>query len=195
MRLTTGYTGLYPQSQLDFRDKTTELLAGIRWRGDGDRWEPVAEALPRARLLAKGRVSSNIAVDLPSIDVTTESLTAQELNIGGTPGVARVLVDRPNRFEIETSSDGLAAARVDLSVSPGVARRGRRLEREADGGCYGDFLGLVVEAGAHHVTLEFAPASVKTGAQLTALGLLLTIAVAAVIRRTGALRPQSDRRA
>ena len=66
----------------------------------------MAEALPRARLLAKGRVSSNIAVNLPSIDVATESLTAQELNIGGTPGVARVLVDRPNRFEIETSSDG-----------------------------------------------------------------------------------------
>ena len=51
------------------------------------------------------------------------------------------------------------------------------------------FLGLVVEPGTHHVTLEFAPASVRAGAQLTALGLLLTIAVAAGIRKMGLLRP------
>ena len=188
LRLTTGYTGLYPQSQLDFRDKTTELLAGIRWRGDGDRWEAVAEALPRARLLAKGRVSSNIAVDLPSIDVGTESLTAQELNIGGTPGVARVLVDRPDRFEIETSSDSRQLLVLTSRYHP-AWRAVVEGSSEKPIAVYGDFLGLVVEAGAHHVMLDFAPASVSTGAQLTALGLLLTIAAAAVIRRTGALRP------
>jgi hypothetical protein len=144
--------------------------------------------LPRARLLAKGRVSSNIAVDLPSIDVGTESLTAQELNIGGTPGVARVLVDRPDRFEIETSSDSRQLLVLTSRYHP-AWRAVVEGSSEKPIAVYGDFLGLVVEAGAHHVMLDFAPASVSTGAQLTALGLLLTIAAAAVIRRTGALRP------
>ena len=187
LRLSTGYTGLYPQSQLDFRDKTAELLAGIGWRGDGDRWEPVTDALPRARLLAKGRVSSNIAADLPSIDITTESLTAEELSIGGTPGVVRVLVDRPNRFEIETSSDGRQLLVLTSRYHP-AWRAVVDGSSENPIAVYGDFLGLVVEPGAHRVTLEFAPASVRTGAQLTALGLLLTIAGAAVIRRMGLLR-------
>ena len=71
LRLVGGYTGLYQQSQLDVGNKTTQLLAGIRWRGDGDDWEPVTEALPRARLLAKGRVIADLATDLSSIDITT----------------------------------------------------------------------------------------------------------------------------
>jgi len=188
LRLTTGYTGLYPQSQLDFRDQTTELLAGIQWRGDGDRWDAVAGALPRARLLAKGRASSNIAVDLPSIDVTTESLTANELNIGGTPGVVRVLVDRPNRLELETSSDGRQLLVLTSRYHP-AWRATVDGSGETPIAVYGDFLGLVVEPGTHQVALEFAPASVRTGARLTALGLFLTIAVAAVIRKMGLLRP------
>ena len=186
--LSEGNTGLYPQSQLDLGGKTTALLEGMRWRRNGDGWESVAEALPRVRLLAKGRVISNLALDLPSIDLTSESLTGHELNIGGTPGVARVLVDRPGRFEIATSSDGR-----QLLVLTSRYHSGWRAV--VDGASakpiavYGDFLGLVVEPGTHHVTLEFAPASVRAGAELTALGLLLTIAVAAGIRRMGLLRP------
>jgi hypothetical protein len=187
--LTGGYTGLYPRSQLDFGSKATALLAGMRWRNDGDRWEPVAEALPRARLLAKNRVTSNVNADLLSTDITIESLTAHKLNIGGTPGVARVLVERPNRFEIETSSDGPQLlvltsryhpawrAVVDGSIEKPIA-------------VYGDFLGVVVESGTHHVTLAFAPASVRAGAELTLLGLFLTIGAAAGIRKMDLLQPQ-----
>jgi hypothetical protein len=146
----------------------------------------VAEALPRARLLAKGRVISNLAADLRSLDVATESLTAEALDIGGTPGVVRMLVDRPGRIETETSSDG----RQLLVLS---SRYHSAWRATVDGSSakpiavYGDFLGLVVEPGIHHVTLEFAPASVRAGAQLSALGVLLTVAAAAGIVRTDLL--------
>jgi hypothetical protein len=186
LRLSNGNTGLYPRSQLELGDKMTELLEGIRWRRNQDGWEPVAEALPRARLLAKGRVISNLAADLRSLDVATESLTAEALDIGGTPGVVRMLVDRPGRIETETSSDG----RQLLVLS---SRYHSAWRATVDGSSakpiavYGDFLGLVVEPGIHHVTLEFAPASVRAGAQLSALGVLLTVAAAAGIVRTDLL--------
>ena len=80
--LSNGNTGLYPQSQLDLGHETTALFEGMRWRRDGDGWEAVAEPLPRARLLAKGRVISNLAVDLRSIDVVTESLTGARTESG-----------------------------------------------------------------------------------------------------------------
>ena len=148
----------------------------------------MTEALPRARLLAKGRVIANLATDLSSIDITQESLTAHELNLGGTPGVVRVLVDRPNRFELETSSDGRQVLVLTSRYHPAwrAVVDGSSQQPIA---VYGDFLGLVVEPGTHQVTLEFAPDSVRVGAQLTALGLLLTVAGAATIRRTGLLRP------
>jgi uncharacterized membrane protein YfhO len=47
----------------------------------------------------------------------------------------------------------------------------------------GDFLGCVVPAGTHDVTLTFAPSSVRRGAALTAVGLVLTIGAALVIAR------------
>jgi hypothetical protein len=188
LRLSSGYTGLYPQSQLDFGKETTALLAGVRWRSDGDHWQPMAEALARTRLLAKGRVTSNAAADLSSTDITTEALTAHELNIGGTPGVARVLVERPGRFEIETSSDGRQLLVLTSRYHP-AWRAVVDGAGEKPIAVYGDFLGLVVEPGTHHVTLEFAPASVRTGAELSALGVLLTIGAAAAIRRLGLLRP------
>ena len=185
--LTFGYTGLYPQSKLAVGNKTTELLAGIRWRGDGDRWERVTEALPRARLLAKGRVISNLAIDMASIDVSTESLTTQELNLRGTPGLAKVLVDRPNRFEIETSSNGRQLLVLTSRYHP-AWRAVVDGAHQTPIAVYGDFLGLVVEAGTHHVSLEFSPTSVKVGAQITALGLLITFAAAICISRMGLLR-------
>ena len=120
--------------------------------------------------------------------LATETLTAHDLNLGGTPGEARVFVDRPGRFEIETSSDGRQLLALTLRYHPGW-------RAVVDGSTakpievYGDFLGLVVESGTHHVALEFAPSSVRTGARLTALGLLMTVAVAAAIRKFGLLRP------
>ena len=36
---------------------------------------------------------------------------------------------------------------------------------------YGDFMGVVLEAGGHEVTLHFEPPQLRLGASLTALGL------------------------
>jgi uncharacterized membrane protein YfhO len=41
----------------------------------------------------------------------------------------------------------------------------------------------VVPAGTHEVTLVFAPSSVRRGAALTVIGLILTIGAALVIAR------------
>ena len=47
----------------------------------------------------------------------------------------------------------------------------------------GDFLGLRVPAGAHHVTLEFDPESFRYGLRISAAAALLAFVAAAVIGR------------
>ncbi len=106
LRLTTGYTGLYPRSTLDFAEPETQRLAGIRWRGDGDHWQLVEGALPRARLLAATRVSQNAAADLPTVDVRETALVDHAVALSGEPGTATMIAERPGRFEIRTSTTG-----------------------------------------------------------------------------------------
>ena len=189
LRLTSGYTGLYPRSTLDFASPTTELLAGIRWRGDGDRWQRVDHPLPRARMIATARVSQDAAADLPTIDVRDVALVDRELALSGRPGSATVIAERPGRFEIETSSTG----RQLLVVSERF-HRGWRTTIDGKPAeaipVYGDFLGTLVESGEHLVRLEFAPGSVTLGWRLSAAGLILTMFTAVVIHRGALLRPR-----
>ena len=182
-RLTSGYTGLYPKSQLDFKEPGVERLAGLQWSGDGDRWTAEKDPLPRARLLAHSEVSSNPAVTLGSIDPARTAIVEESISLTGEPGTARVNEDRPGFFDIQTSAAGQQLLvmterfhkgwQVRIDDKPGQAIR-----------TYGDFLGSVVPAGTHRVTLEFQPRSVTVGLQLSIAGLLFTALSAIVLDRT-----------
>jgi hypothetical protein len=190
MRLTNGYTGLYPQTSQDFGNPTIERLAGIRWRGDGDRWQAVPDALPRARLVSSARVSASPGGDLATIDVTQVALVERDLHLSGEPGSARLLSERPGRFDVETASSGRQLLIVTERFHPAwrVTVDGAQAETVR---VYGDFLGAVVEPGTHQVSVRFAPRSVTLGRQLTILGLVLTALGALAIDRRGWLSPSA----
>ena len=181
LRLTTGYSGLMPASRLDHAAPAVERLAGINWRGDGDRWTAVTDSMPKARLVAQARTSTDVGSDVQHVNVAETALVDRALDLSGTPGMARVLVDRPGRLEVDTVADGRQLLvlterfndgwriRVDDSVVQPVR-------------VYGDFLGCVIERGNHHVVLEFRPASVQTGWYLSGLGLALTLITSTMLR-------------
>ena len=153
-RLTPGYTGLYPQSRLDFGDPAVEHLAGVQWRGDGDRWTAKANPLPRVRLLAQAEVSEDPAINVRVIDPARTAIVEDNISIGGEPGTARVSEERPGFFDIQTS-----AGNQQLLVMTERFHEGWQVRIDDQPArairAYGDFLGCVVPAGAHHVTLEF----------------------------------------
>ena len=187
LRLTAGYTGLYPRSVLDFANPITQRLAGIRWRGDGDLWQRVDDALPRARLVAEARLSLDAAADLSTIDVRHVALVDRAVALSGAPGSATVIDEQPGRFEIETSSTGRQLLVLSERFHRGwrTAIDGKPAEAIP---VYGDFLGTLVESGEHVVEFEFAPRSVTLGWRLSASGLILTILTAAAIDRGGMLK-------
>jgi hypothetical protein len=182
-RLTSGYTGLYPKSQLDFTEPVSERLAGLQWSGDGDRWTAEKDPLPRARLLAHSQVSSDPAVTLRTIDPARTAIVEESVSLAGEPGTARVHEERPGFFDIQTSAGG-----QQLLVVTERFHRGWQVRIDDQPGqairVYGDFLGCVVPAGTHRVTLEFRPRSVTVGLQLSIAGVLLTLISAIVLDRT-----------
>jgi hypothetical protein len=151
LRLTSGYTGLYPKSVLDFSDPAVQRLAGLTWRGDGDRWERVPDALPRARLIAPP-------------------------NSPAAPGRAVVELETPGRFIIQTTADGprlLALTeryhegwRVTID---GVTHTTVRVDS--------DFLGAAIGGGTHRVEFAFADAWTGRGFYLTTAGLAIIAAL------------------
>jgi hypothetical protein len=192
LRLTTGYTGLYPRSTLNFGTAAVERLAGIVWRGDGDRWTRVTDPLPRARMIARAEVSDRIADDLARLDVARTALVAAPLQLSGEPGSATVRVDRPGHLEVDTSAAGR-----QLVVFTERFHRGWHATIDGEAAqpiaVYADFLGLVVDAGTHRVTIEFAPLSFTRGSQISVMALALTalIGLAALTGMPGQRRNDS----
>ncbi len=183
LRLSAGYAGLIPASVLNMADATTLRIAGVRWQWSNRAWTPVPDPLPRARLVSDVRVSEDIARDVHAIDPATTALVDRAISF--TPaadGTARVESDRPGRIVVATTarSDQLLVlterfhdgwqARADNQTVPTVR-------------VYGDFLGCVVPAGRHEVTLRFAPASVSRGLAVSVLGALVTLLAAVAVAR------------
>jgi hypothetical protein len=150
-RLTTGYAGLFPATRRPLDNEFAMWLSGTRWffASDGSR-RPATNPLGRARLL-----------------------DAERREVAGG---ARVAVDRPGYLVVDVS----APARSTLAFTErfhrgwsatagGVPLPMVRAEK--------DFLGCIVDAGTHRVTLRFMPRMFVYGSIVSAIGAALLAGV------------------
>jgi hypothetical protein len=183
----TGYVGLTPALALTpNRDLVDQRIAGAKWRlTDFPVVEPIPDPAARARLLSAVKVSSDLAVDVRHIDVLNEALITEALpELTGPPGVVRIVEDRPGLISVETTAPGRQLLALTERFHAGWQVTDRLIRSDGAAGVgmsarpiviYGDFLGYVVDAGAHRVTFRFRPTSFYRGLIVTAAGLLLVL--------------------
>jgi len=153
-RLTNGYVGLFPASQLPLDSEESLKLSGTRWvfTEDGVR-HPFVGGVARVRLLDElGQEATGTAV-----------LTVDR------PGRLVAQVDAPGRRVLaltERFHDGWSAS-IDGVKCPTMLVEG-------------DFLGCVVDGGVHHVDFSFMPWSFVYGSIVSSIGAVLLIGVFAI---------------
>jgi hypothetical protein len=141
--------------------------------------------MPRARLLTEARESHAVAADVHAIDVARVALVGRTVDaLSGTPGMARVISDRPGSILVETNAEGRQLLVLSERFHDGWRATEDGRDREAIP-VYGDFLGCVVDAGRHQVAFRFAPASARNGLLLTLTGLLMSMVATAVVWSVG----------
>jgi hypothetical protein len=146
-RLTSGYVGLYPATRYPLDSDVARELSGTRWS-----FTPEGVRLPVEGSAARIR------------------LVDDQLHEGG--GSARLSVDRPGQLVAEVDAPGrriLAfTERFHAGWSATIDGRPVQMVRVSD-----DFLGCVVDAGVHQVSLTFQPRSFVYGSFVSALGAVL----------------------
>ncbi|MBX6313746.1 MAG: YfhO family protein, partial [Isosphaeraceae bacterium] len=134
--------------------------------------------LPRARLVSRTQVSQRPGLDLDAIDPQAVALIDRPLRcplLGGVPGMATIIVDRPGRIRVATSAASRQLLVLAESYHEGWQARCDGQERPVVR-VYGDFLGCPVEPGRHLVEFRFRPRSLVLGWRLSALAALLMAA-------------------
>jgi hypothetical protein len=182
-RLAVGYAGLFPTRTLPY--KPFQRLASVR-----DSFAPDStiefrpDAIARARLLADVKVTSQPALDIDTIDLQRTALVAEPLPpLAGGAGTASVATDRPGRIVVDTVAPGpkllSISERFDEGWTATADGRPLRVLR-----INGDFLGCLVDGGAHRIELRFAPRSFSAGALVSAIGVAALAIGAFVFGRT-----------
>jgi hypothetical protein len=179
-----GYAGLEPERLLNYRQAAALRVAGVRWvqRGESTneikgliernaRWSEVPNPLSRVRLVNQTITSAQPAADLKKIDVETAAITEVPMVFrSAEPGRAVMLEDSPGHIVIQTQAPAEQLLVIAESYHPGwkatVNGEPRQVYR-----VNGDYLGCMVQAGAQSVTLQFQPASLRTGRLISYLGL------------------------
>jgi hypothetical protein len=180
-----GYAGLEPSKQLDYSQAETLRLAGVHWVLRTDSTEKIAGLVPHDQQwlsvpspLARVRMATRVIDSKTSVerDIAADAARVDEpLDLSpGTPGVARLVSDRPGQLFIHTNAPTRQLLVVAESFHAGWRAR-------CNGHCVpvmrvdGDFLGCVVTPGASDVELEFRPRSLEFGKKLSACGLALMV--------------------
>lgn len=169
-RLTSGYAGLYPATRHPIDGHEALRLSGTRWRfTTAGMREPFVGAVHRVRLLDRDR-----------LDAT---------------GDARLAIDRPGRLvaHVEAPGPRILAFTERFHAGWSATVDGRRLPLVR---IEGDFLGCLLDAGVHRVTLRFMPRSFVHGSIVSAIG-AIALGVLLVVGRFGppaAAARQSDSR-
>ncbi len=181
VRYVFGYVAMWPDRELPIFHVDTPLLdldadELAVWRA-GMRVASVAHRvsgppLPRVRLLTSARVSEDASADIAAIDVATTALVSRPVDLdAGKPGQAAILTESAGELGIATWAMGR-----QLLVVSEAFHNGWRAWIDGEPGSllrvYGDFMGVVVTPGKHHVRLHFEPASFTWGARVSALSLL-----------------------
>lgn len=188
--MADGYVSIPPKKHLDYYlDPIGLRLAGTRWVrtriggttelnerfAEGIDWVELPNPMPRVRLVTKALVSTDPAEDARTVDLATTALVDRPVDLEqGTPGEARVTLERPGIIHVETK----APTRQLLVTTESYYDDWRVTvdgDEQAPLPVYGDFLGTVVEAGEHEVQFRFEPLSFTNGKRVTAAGLVLTL--------------------
>jgi hypothetical protein len=159
------------------------MIASLRVAGAaeilaGDRFEELAGALPRARLVTRAVATAVPEVEITAIDVATTALVDEPVELeAGVAGEATIEEDDPGAVRIATH-----AATRQLLVLAESFHPGWRVEVDGEDASVirvnGDFMGAVVETGAHELRFSFAPRSYALGRALSFAGLAVVAAVA-----------------
>jgi len=169
--------------------RTKNELSGPNWSGhvraaphtydllgQASSWAEVIDPLPRAWLITRELVSREPARDIGAVDIATTVLVAEPLGlVDGQPGSVSLLQEAQGQFRFDVAVPSRQLLVVSESWHGGW-------HVEVDGRpqsvvqAYGDFLGCVIEPGQHQVEFQFRPASLRLGAWLSGLGLLLICA-------------------
>ena len=150
-RLTTGYVGLSPASSHPLDGEVNARLSGAKWffTPDGVR-HPLEGGVERARLLdEQGRPAT---------------------------GAASMIVDRPGHLVVDVVAPGRRTLALTERFHAGWSAASGDLSLETVTVDH-DFLGCVVEAGAHRVSLHFMPRSFVYGSLASAIGVALVAGV------------------
>ena len=185
-QLVGGYVGLYPQTTLSWDGDAFRRLAGARGRFDKAlNVTELTDGVARARMLTDVYVSSEPARDIARIDLERTALVGAPLPpLDGALGATRVLIDRPGHLRVQTQAQGRQLLALSERYDVGwIATIDERLARAI--AVNGDFLGIVVDAGAHVVDLRFAPRAFTLGVIVSAAGILALAAGVVVMSRLG----------
>lgn len=179
-----GYAGLEPQRRLDYKKLPALQVAGVRWVRRGpttddiqglivrdDNWFEAPNPLPRVRLVNRTITSEDPATDIATINVDSEVLTDVPLLFStDKPGSAAIIEDFPGCLSIRTQCTSPQLLVIAESYHPGWKARVDGLPCQVYR-INGDYLGCVVGPGTQFVTLQFQPASLRTGLLISYVGL------------------------
>jgi hypothetical protein len=158
-RLTTGYVGLFPASVHPLGGEVNARLSGAKWffTPDGIR-HPLEGGVERARLLdEQGRPA---------------------------PGAASMIVDRPGHLVVDVIAPGRRTLALTERFHAGWSAASGDVSLETVTVDH-DFLGCVVEAGAHRVSFHFMPRSFVYGSLVSAIGVALVAGVLIIGLKSG----------
>jgi hypothetical protein len=150
-RLTSGYVGLFPATFYPRDSDTAARLSGTKWffTPDGGR-HAAHDGAERVRLLDE------------------EGHTAT--------GVASMVLDRPGHLVLDVVAPGRRTLALTERFHAGWSAASGDVSLETVTVDH-DFLGCVVEAGAHRVTFHFMPRSFVYGSLASAIGVALLAGV------------------
>jgi hypothetical protein len=143
-RLTTGYVGLFPAAFYPLDSYAAARLSGAKWyfTPDGLR-QPIQGGLERVRLIDDlGQVAT---------------------------GTASIVVDRPGRLVIDVVVPARRTVALTERFHAGWSATSDDISLQTVRVDH-DFLGCVVEAGVHRVSLHFMPRSFVYGSIASAIG-------------------------
>jgi len=192
-RLLDGYVAIAPRKRLHYDSLQALRAAQVAYvfRNDypspdkpatllGGEWYQVSDVPPRARLVARAELTQQPEADIERVDLQTTALVEHPVALDDGPaGVAAIARDEPGDLDIHTESQGRQLLVLSESHDDGwtaaVDREPAAVER-----VNGDFIGVVVPAGAHTVALRFVPAHLAWGKRISLAGLLVVVALLAL---------------